>query len=66
VSPAAAASAPHLRLVEALLADSRADEAEMVLRRVPASAAPDAAALATLAALLAAQGRLEESAGHAA
>ena len=38
----------------------------MVLRRVPASAAPDAAALATLAALLAAQGRLEESASHAA
>lgn len=56
---------PHLRLVSALLAEHRPDEAERVLRRGAAADAPEADAAAALAALLAAQGRLAEAAHQA-
>ena len=46
---AVSASLPHLRLADALLAQSRADEAERVL--LPLVGANDTAALAALASL---------------
>jgi Flp pilus assembly protein TadD len=60
-----AGAAASLRLVDALLAERRADEAEQVLLRLVARPARDAETLAALAALQAAQGRPEEAARHA-
>ena len=60
---AATASLPRLRLADALLAQSRADEAERVL--LPLVGAKDTAALAALASLYLAQGRSADAAACA-
>lgn len=59
----AIAASPRLRLADALIAQSRADEAELVLR--PLAAVKDAAAMAALAPLYLAQGRLTDAAACA-
>ena len=60
---AVVATSPRLRLAQALLAQSRADEAEQVL--LPLAGAKDAEAQAALAALHLAQGRLGQAAACA-
>src|SRR5215213_1884914 len=61
--PVTPTAAPRLRLAEALLAEYRGDEAELVLAPLAARREPEA--IAALASLCAAQGRMEEAVDRA-